>query len=187
MTTTHTQNTYITATATVTDVDYSIRFHGSHHSGRNTPDLDLADLVMNAVFPYRDDRDDHHVVHHQVIQGVASSTHIFTIATRAPAALDTPAQPVTAPAASADNADTPPVTPTPGAAFYVTIRRGAQTGLLAGPFTTSAAATDNVAAVRDAATAVDPAAHFDGFGVSQVTPKPGRSFPAGRLNAQVGL
>lgn len=176
----------ITATATVTDTDYSIRVGGSHHSGRTHDGFCLPTTVMEAVFPYRDDRDAHEITDHEITRHAGVTHHVFVIA---PVAQDEPVAPAPTVQHAPDAPEVPPMPlfPSAGAAFYVTVRRGAQTGILAGPFHTSVAATAKVEDVRAEAVKVDPGAHFDGFGVSQVTPRAGQDFPVGKLNEAVGM
>lgn len=71
-------------------------------------------------------------------------------------------------------------------AFYVTIQRGQKTCYAAGPFAGLAHVEPWVDPVRAAAAAIDPWTWFDTFGVSRVTDLR-NVFPAGRLNARVGL
>jgi hypothetical protein len=66
--------------------------------------------------------------------------------------------------------------------FYVTSQRGSRTALLLGPYSTGADALTDVDAGRDLACQVDEFAWFDGYGVTQVTARPGRVLPRGKLN-----
>jgi hypothetical protein len=68
--------------------------------------------------------------------------------------------------------------------FYVTIRRGRRSGLLAGPFRTHGQAAAHVDATRALAVQVDPWAHFDEVGTGRS--RTGSRGP-GRLNARLGL
>lgn len=75
----------------------------------------------------------------------------------------------------------------PQVRWYVIIRRGQHLqGLLAGPFNSQAEAEAYVPAVQLAAPKVDPASHFDLFGVLAVTSKTGW-FGPGKMNARLGL
>jgi hypothetical protein len=67
--------------------------------------------------------------------------------------------------------------------FYVTMKRGARTAYLLGPYPDKATAECHVTAGSDLACQVDPFAGFDAFGVTRVVMKPGASLPAGKLNA----
>ena len=66
--------------------------------------------------------------------------------------------------------------------FYVTSRRGTRTELLLGPYSTGPdALADQDTAIRLACQA-DEFAWFDAYGVTAVTPAPGRALPKGKLN-----
>lgn len=66
--------------------------------------------------------------------------------------------------------------------IYVTVRNGARTGVLVGPFATRPQAEGYLQSAIDAARDIDPWAHFFDFGTARI---PGYTRP-GRLNARVG-
>lgn len=72
--------------------------------------------------------------------------------------------------------------------FYVTVRDGAKTGFLLGPYTTHAEAETNVGRARDEVMRQDPfGCSFWGFGTARATAKPGRELKPGKLNDVIGL
>jgi hypothetical protein len=72
--------------------------------------------------------------------------------------------------------------------FYVTVIRGQRVGWLAGPYATKEEAEGNVQAARNAAYEVDPATHWDAFGVTKLSrPDGGRPLPPGVLNNRLAL
>lgn len=65
--------------------------------------------------------------------------------------------------------------------FYVTMKRGARTAWLLGPYATHEEALGKVPAAKVLAGLADPGAHFDAFGTSRVK---GAVRPPGVLNAR---
>lgn len=75
----------------------------------------------------------------------------------------------------------------PGA-YYVSVKRGADYRLLAGPFINDhSAALDRVDGVRRVAEGLDVKAVFYEFGTCRLDIEPGERPPAGILNAQCGV
>lgn len=68
--------------------------------------------------------------------------------------------------------------------YFVSLRRGERTALLAGPFATHAEALGLVDRATDEANRVDPWAHFDAFGTCSL---PAPSGYVGTLNRQCGV
>lgn len=71
--------------------------------------------------------------------------------------------------------------------FYVMIKNGSRTGLLAGPFDTREAAIPWVEPARKVAREIDRMAWFMEFGTVSVSSIYGIGKPYGRLNKQLGL
>jgi hypothetical protein len=71
--------------------------------------------------------------------------------------------------------------------FYVVIKNGQRSGLLAGPFDTREQADDMVDPTRAEAEKIDPMAHFMEFGTVSARSIHGVGTPYGRLNAKLGL
>lgn len=69
--------------------------------------------------------------------------------------------------------------------YYVSLRRGKRTALLAGPFETLTEAMSKVERAIAVAAEVDPWSHFDLFGTCSLPRAPGN--PLGKLNTQLGL
>lgn len=75
----------------------------------------------------------------------------------------------------------------PDKMFYVTVVRDTQTRLVAGPFTSFSDAHAYVEPARTFLTQRDPRSHFDGFGVTAATTRPGGTVPVGGLNESLGV
>lgn len=71
--------------------------------------------------------------------------------------------------------------------YYVEVRTGSRSGLLAGPIGARADAAELVPNARAAAIEVDPAVAGSVFGTVQLTPWFGCTLPEGRLNGALGL
>lgn len=71
--------------------------------------------------------------------------------------------------------------------WYVYVRNGHRTGLLAGPFAHQRIADTYVDPARTLAESFDRWAHFYEFGSLRARPRPGRAVRPGRLNVQLGL
>lgn len=69
--------------------------------------------------------------------------------------------------------------------YYVSMKRGKRTALLAGPFDTHEKALELVGKVTQAAYEVDPWLWFDLFGTCSLPAAP--SNPRGKLNSQLGV
>lgn len=68
--------------------------------------------------------------------------------------------------------------------FYVTIKRGARTGWLAGPFPTEPEARATIPQARDIAYDIDPRSHWDLFGTAKLEAP---NLPPGSLNKKIGM
>lgn len=71
--------------------------------------------------------------------------------------------------------------------FYVTVRGGARSGFLLGPYATHAEAESNVGRARRYAGQVDDRAHWYAFGTARATAKPGQALKPGKFNDCIGL
>lgn len=70
--------------------------------------------------------------------------------------------------------------------YYVTLRRESRTAWLAGPFDTGPEAVSKMQDAHEAACRIDPFAHFDSVGVTEVERKSGKPFPRGVINGMIG-
>lgn len=148
---------------------YSIFYPGGSASGPlSLYDNDLDRAVMETVFPYRGDREQHEIV---ARSPQANAYYRYDIAQRVPetAPRREAAAPVVEP--EPEVVDTEAKAPA-GQAYYVTRRHGdGRLAPVAGPWRFLHHASAAVEAVRAQVTKRHPEAHFDGFGVSLMQPR----------------
>lgn len=75
----------------------------------------------------------------------------------------------------------------PATGFYVTVRHGARSGALLGPYGSHDEALANVDRAREYAEQVNDRAVWYAYGTAKVTAKPGRTLPVGTFNDTIGL